>query len=87
MKTTLGTSYYMAPEVIRGVDYTESCDIWSLGVILYVLLSGVPPFFSESDEGVKSQVLKGEVVFEDEVWQDVSDEAKDLIRQMLVVQD
>jgi calcium-dependent protein kinase len=48
----------MAPEVIRG-EYSESCDVWSLGVILFVLLSGVPPFFSENEDEIYELVLKG----------------------------
>lgn len=52
MTTFCGTSYYMAPEVIRGEEYTYLCDLWSAGVIFYIMLSGAPPFFEEDDEKV-----------------------------------
>lgn len=48
----------MAPEVILG-EYDERCDIWSLGVILFVLLSGVPPFFSDNEEEIYGMIIKG----------------------------
>lgn len=52
MKTFCGTSYYMAPEVIKGDPYSYLCDLWSAGVILFIMLSGEPPFFEEDDEKV-----------------------------------
>ena len=77
-----GISYYIAPEVLEG-DYDEKCDIWSCGVILYILLCGYAPFYGENDKEIYKQVLKGEYDFPKEEWQNVSEEAKNLVQKML----
>ena len=79
---TDGTSYYIAPEVLQG-EYDEKCDIWSCGVILYILLCGYAPFYGEKDEDIFQQVLKGEYDFPKEEWDNVSDEAKNLVKKMI----
>ncbi|KAI4341309.1 hypothetical protein MLD38_026045 [Melastoma candidum] len=79
----VGSPYYVAPEVLRK-HYGQECDVWSAGVIIYILLSGVPPFWDETEQGIFEQVLKGELDFESEPWPSISDEAKDLVRRMLV---
>lgn len=77
-----GTSYYIAPEVL-GSNYDERCDVWSIGVIMYVLLSGRAPFDDEDDAVVARKVLKGVYDLETSPWPNVSDSAKDMIQQML----
>ncbi|KAI5679682.1 hypothetical protein M9H77_00909 [Catharanthus roseus] len=79
----VGSPYYVAPEVLRK-HYGQECDIWSAGVIIYILLSGVPPFWDETEQGIFEQVLKGELDFVSEPWPSISESAKDLIRKMLV---
>ncbi len=56
MDAMLGTPYYMAPEIFTSKSYDEKCDVWSLGVILYVLLTGRPPFFGANDAEVINRV-------------------------------
>ena len=77
-----GTPYYIAPEVLKEV-YDEKCDIWSSGVILYILLCGYPPFNGETDKEIMENVKKGEFDFPPEEWDSVSKGAKDLIKRML----
>ncbi|KAF5737386.1 Calcium-dependent protein kinase 20 [Tripterygium wilfordii] len=79
----VGSPYYVAPEVLRK-HYGPECDVWSAGVIIYILLSGVPPFWDESEQGIFEQVLKGELDFVSEPWPSISESAKDLVRKMLV---
>jgi calcium-dependent protein kinase len=77
-----GTSYYIAPEVLEK-NYNEKCDIWSCGVILFVLLSGMPPFYGENDEEIISKVRLGQYSFNSKEWKSISNEAKAFISQML----
>uniref|UniRef100_A0A5B7AVT0 non-specific serine/threonine protein kinase n=1 Tax=Davidia involucrata TaxID=16924 RepID=A0A5B7AVT0_DAVIN len=78
----VGSPYYVAPEVLRK-HYGTEADVWSAGVILYILLSGVPPFWAETEMGIFKQILEGKLDFESEPWPGISDSAKDLIRKML----
>lgn len=79
----VGSPYYVAPEVLRK-HYGPECDVWSAGVIIYILLSGVPPFWDETEQGIFEQVLKGDLDFISEPWPSISESAKDLVRRMLV---
>jgi len=82
MNTKAGTPYYISPEVLEG-NYDESCDVWSLGVILYILLSGVPPFYGNTDPEILEMVKKGKFTFDIPEFKAVSESAKDLIRKCL----
>lgn len=79
----VGSPYYVAPEVLRK-RYSPEADVWSAGVILYILLSGVPPFWAESEQGIFEQVLHGDLDFSSDPWPNISESAKDLVRKMLV---
>ncbi|KAF3788631.1 Calcium-dependent protein kinase 1 [Nymphaea thermarum] len=78
----VGSPYYVAPEVLRK-HYGPEADVWSAGVIIYILLSGVPPFWAETEQGIFDQVLHGDLDFSMDPWPAISDEAKDLLKKML----
>ncbi|KAF8396347.1 hypothetical protein HHK36_017964 [Tetracentron sinense] len=79
----VGSPYYVAPEVLRK-HYGPEADVWSAGVIIYILLSGVPPFWDETEKGIFEQVLHGDLDFSSDPWPSISESAKDLVRRMLV---
>jgi calcium-dependent protein kinase len=83
MKTRVCTPYYVAPEVVNG-KYNELCDMWSMGVIMYILLSGSPPFSGGGDEEIIKNVTRGVYYFEEDPWPDITGGAKDLIAKLLV---
>jgi len=83
MQTKVGTAHYMAPEVLKQ-DYSYACDTWSAGVILYIMLCGYPPFIGNDEDEVFKANLDGNYDFKDKVWDEISDDAKDLISKILV---
>ncbi|XP_023684722.1 serine/threonine-protein kinase Chk2 isoform X1 [Paramormyrops kingsleyae] len=88
MKTLCGTPTYLAPEVFTDaitVGYSRAVDCWSLGVLLFVCLGGYPPFHAESEITVREQITQGCYRFIPSKWEKISDEAKDLVRKLLVV--
>ena len=80
----VGTPYYLAPEVLKK-QYGIKCDIWSMGVIMYILLSGYLPFAGGSAPEVFKKIQSGEFSFDQEEWTSISESAKNLIRKMLVL--
>ena len=82
LKTKVGTAYYVAPEILMG-DYNEKCDIWSAGVILYIFLSGDPPFNGPNDAAIYNKISQMKFSFPEKKWRNISNEAKDLIIHML----
>ncbi|KHN35055.1 Calcium-dependent protein kinase 3 [Glycine soja] len=81
-KDLVGSAYYVAPEVLRR-SYGPGADIWSAGVILFILLSGVPPFWSEKEQGIFDAILRGHIDFASDPWPSISSSAKDLVKKML----
>jgi calcium-dependent protein kinase len=82
LTTKAGTPYYVAPQVLAG-KYDQLSDLWSCGVIMYVMLCGYPPFFGESDAEVLSKVRLGNFSFNAADWKNISEDAKNLIRMLL----
>ena len=80
---TVGTPLYVSPEVLKN-KYNEKCDMWSCGVIMYMMLSGNPPFKGDNDEEIYQAVKEGKYNFDDEKWDEISGDAKDLIKNLLI---
>lgn len=85
MRTTCGTPFYAAPEVLKADGYGPAADMWSLGVMLYMLLSGFPPFHHTNVSTLYALIKKGEFTFAASQWEKISEAAKDLIRSLLVL--
>ena len=83
LKGAVGTTFYMAPEVITG-NYNEKCDIWACGVILYIMLCGKPPFYSQNEEELKKNICSMKYTFDYPEFKKVSQDAIDLIKKILV---
>ncbi|WKY04307.1 hypothetical protein Q1695_005367 [Nippostrongylus brasiliensis] len=87
LATACYTPYYCAPEVLGAEKYDKSCDLWSVGVVMYILLCGYPPFFSQNglpmSPGMKAKIKSGQYTFPSPEWDCVSEAAKDLIKKLL----
>ncbi|KAL1535627.1 Cyclin-dependent kinase 4 [Salvia divinorum] len=78
----VGSAYYVAPEVLHR-SYSVEADIWSIGVITYILLCGSRPFWARTESGIFRSVLRAEPNFEDTPWPSVSSHAKDFVKRLL----
>ncbi|KAD7479409.1 hypothetical protein R6Q59_008240 [Mikania micrantha] len=78
----VGSAYYVAPEVLQR-SYSTKADVWSIGVIAYVLLCGNRPFWGRTESGIFRSVLKNEPNFDEALWSDLSFEAKDFVKTLL----
>jgi len=86
MKTCCGTPHYVAPEVLEGMEYNYKCDLWSMGVILYTMLAGHQPFTGQNRHVLYKRIARGKYTMRGKRWVNVSEDAKDLVRRLLVLQ-
>jgi len=86
LETSCGTPDYAAPEVLTGEHaYDKSVDLWSVGVITYVLLCGYPPFYATSQPALFEKIIKANYDFPPAEWDFISDTAKDFVKNLLVL--
>jgi len=86
MTTQVGTASYTPPEILNG-KYGVECDLWSVGVVLYVLLCGYAPFNGEDDTQVIKAIIAGQLDFNGNEWTNVSKQAKDLVKKLICKSD
>lgn len=82
--TTCGTPGYVAPEILSEKPYSSPCDFWSVAVVLFILLSGEPPFYHDDNFELFEIIKKCKYSMDKPIWQHVSSEAQDLIKRLLV---
>jgi len=80
-----GTPFFVAPEILMRKGYDQQSDMWSVGCIIYLLLSGNLPFMGRSQKELFRKIVAGKFDFEEDEWLDISDDAKDLVRRLLVL--
>jgi len=85
LNTSCGTPGYVAPEIISRKGHGIAVDLWSIGVITYVLLCGFQPFYGDDQAQLFKAILEADYVFDEEYWGEISNDAKDFIRKLLVV--
>jgi len=85
MQTACGTPGYVAPEVLTADGYDKEVDLWSIGVITYILLCGFPPFYNEHLPILFESIMKAEYEYPEDYWDEISDTAKNFIDRLLVV--
>ena len=85
MKTACGTPGYVAPEILKQKPYGGAVDMWSVGVILYILLCGFPPFHAENMRDLYRKIKRGDYSFPSPYWDNVSKGAKDCVQKLLTV--
>jgi len=85
LTTKCGTADYVAPEVLAGEEYDKTVDIWSTGVISYILLCGYPPFFGDSDKQLFENIMACRYDFPEQEWGEISKEAKNFVESCLVL--
>lgn len=82
-KGTVGSAFYVAPEILEQQPYDEKCDLWSTGVVMFCLIAGELPFNDDERQVMFSKIKKGEFNLEPSIWAQVSDECKDLLNMLL----
>ncbi|KAI8071382.1 kinase-like domain-containing protein [Gongronella butleri] len=83
LMTACGTPGYVSPEVLLQKGYNKPADLWSVGVITFILLVGYTPFYGADQAELFASIMKGEYTFDDEYWHDISDQAKNFIDGLL----
>ena len=84
MKEKLGSPLYMAPEIIKDKPYDIGVDIWALGILAYIMLSGRPPFKGSTKDEIFTQITSKNISYQGDNWKNVSKEAKSFLKKMLV---
>jgi len=85
LTTACGTPGYVAPEVLKCEGYGKAVDLWGCGVIMYIILCGFPPFYEDNNALLFEKIMNGNYSFPSPYWNNISNEAKDLIRHLLCV--
>jgi serine/threonine protein kinase len=85
LTSRVGTPTYVAPEILKNLPHDQRVDLWSVGVVIFVLLVGYPPFLDENQTELFRKIRNGEWVFYEEDWKHISEDAKEVIKGLLVV--
>ena len=82
MTTKIGTPYYVSPEILEG-KYDMSCDMWSVGIITYIMLFGYPPFNGKTEQQLFNKIMTCDYSFCEKDWSHISEDAQDFIKKLL----